>query len=261
MLTRRLIGGLDPGADDAAVPGEILEMARACAAAGVDELALLAPTADPERWVDLVAAVAGALDLPVVAGLDPHPIPLVDRLVAGGATRVVLQAAALKDPDVIAELAREHGRQAISVALHARAEGEGWRVLTGPVGAATEWTAFDWARVVEAQGAGELIVGSAAGPGEGGAVGQGAYDLRALARLSSAVGIAVIARGPPRGPEDLFDVMMIGDADGVLIPGALAREAAFIERTKTYLADRGIEVRPGAAHVEGLEERDGQRES
>ena len=101
----------------------------------------------------------------------------------------------------------------------------------------TEWDPETWARVVEAQGGGELIVGSAV-PG---AFGE-PLDLELLSAVTSAVGVPVVAKGEGVGVEDLFDALMIGGAEGVLVGDALHSARYSVRDIKKYLSQHGLPV-------------------
>lgn len=247
MLAKRLIVALPVGPEgrltrEISVVGErapdLQDACRLYAEAGVDELLLeVGPPALP-GLSDLVERVSVASRLPVsvVSELDRAS---VGSILAAGAVRVILGGLALQDPDLIAVLAKAYGSQAIGVRIDVVHDGGHWRVLKGSEGEPTEWDVADWTRVVEAQGGGEVYVRSLdAGAGD-------PFDLTLLQGLTAELGVPVIARGEPANIEDLFDALMIGDADGVAVgrlfdSGSLTPSAA-----KAYLAERGLAVRAG----------------
>lgn len=170
--------------------------------------------------------------------LEPATVVEAGQLLEAGAARVAIQAAALRDPDLIARLTRAFGSEALAVAITAGGEHEDWRVLVSDRGDASEWDAVTWARVAEAQGAGELIVESRGGGRHG-----GPFDLELLGAVSAAVNRPVVASGDAREIEDLFDALMIGNADAVVV-GSLVRPGRLtIRDVKVFLADRGLPVR------------------
>jgi cyclase len=157
---------------------------------------------------------------------------------SAGAARVIVGSAGLADPDLIARLSKQLGPDSVGVWMTARREGESWRVLESIEGEASEWEAINWAAVAEAQGAGELIV-EAVGPGELGEP----FDLELLKRAKSAFRRPVLAAGAAERVEDLFDALMIGEADGVLVGSLLHSGRASVASITSYLADHGLDRR------------------
>jgi cyclase len=185
----------------------------------------------------LAQRVAPALTIPLVFWTDLTTAAEVRALLSAGARRVVIQKAALDDPDLIATLAREFGSQAIAVAITAAGAEENWRVHDGPGGAAREWDALTWAKVVEAQNGGAIIVESPGGGPDG-----GPYDLELLRSVSSAVAGPVIAAGKAGDVEDLFDALMIGDVDAVLVGSLLHSGETTVKEIKLFLSEHGLSV-------------------
>jgi cyclase len=224
------------------VPGKPLDPAEAAAAyaeAGADEIVFVARVAPLELLCGLAERVASALTIPLVFWTDLTTMVEVGDLLAAGATRVAIQKAALDDPDLIAKLAREFGSEAIAVAVTAAGADEGWRVYDELGGAAREWDALTWAQVVEAQNGGAIIIES---PGRG-PHGE-PYDLELLQSVSSAVARPVVAAGDAKRVEDLFDALMIGDADAVLVSSLLHSGKTTVKEIKDFLSEHGLAVQP-----------------
>lgn len=221
-------------------PADPVEVAQAYAEAGADELLFAVHGWRAENLEPIAERLARSVSIPVTLETDLVSVAEIRRTLEAGAARTVVQRSALRDPDFISELAGAIGSQALGVAVEIQREESHWRVLSGPGGEPTEWDAVNWARVVEAQGGGELIIASA----QGGVEGQ-PFDLELLDTVSSSVRIPVIALGeaPGVGVEDLFDALMIGNADGVLVGSLLHSGAQTIRNVKEYLSEHGLPVR------------------
>jgi cyclase len=207
------------------------------AAEGIDELLCDATTLSSDAVVALAARVAAASSRPVAIAAELAEAADVGRVLAAGAARVVITAPALDDPDYIAALARAFGSERVAVSIQTAPADQLWRVVRGGEGTATEWDAVTWARVVEVQGGGALIVEAPLSDPDL------PFDLELLLAVSSVVGIPVFAAGHARGPEDVFDALMIGDADGVVVGGLLHTGRASVAAIKGYLTEHGLEVR------------------
>lgn len=205
------------------------------AEAAADELHLAAPLS-VTKLAAVVSRLSASISIPLTVAADPAGLDELEALLDSGATRVVIKDTALADPDFIRKYAARFGSDAVSVAVEAQREGDYWRVVQGPERRSTEWEAVDWARVVEAQGGGELILtclGSAGAP----------FALELLETVSGAVGIPVIGASDTVNAEDIFDALMIGDADGVLVAASALENQTALRGIKDYLADHGLNVR------------------
>ncbi len=212
-----------------------VEAAVAYAEAGARELLIDGRASPPDMLIPLARELAPAVRLPVTIGTEPATVAQAEVFLTAGVTRVAVQAMGLADPDFIAALTGHLGSESVSVFIAARREGEIWRVYEGPHGAATEWDPVTWAKVAEAQGAGELIVEPLGGDPQG-----TPYDLDLLGAVSSAVTRPVVAAGTPGGVEDLLDALMIGNADAVLLGSLLHSGAVTLEFIAEYLGEHGL---------------------
>jgi cyclase len=222
--------------------GESLDPAEAAAAyaeAGADEIVFVARLAPLELLCGLAERLAAALTIPLRFRTDLTTVAEVGGLLCAGAQRVVIQKAALDDPDLIAKLAREFGSEAIAVVITAAGADDNWRVYDEPGGTAREWDALTWAKVVEAQSGGAIIIESPTGGPHG-----EPYDLELLRSVSSAVARPVLAAGDAKRVEDLFDALMIGDADAVLVSSLLHSGRVTVKEIKGFLSEHGLSMRP-----------------
>ena len=211
-------------------------MAAECVAAGADELLVRAGVAVSLPQMELLGRLGARLPIPLIARVGSAGVDTLAALLAEGVGRVVIEGAALADPDLIARLAGRFGMESVAVAVTARPVAGGWRVIAGRGGAGTEWDAVDWARVIEAQGGGELVL-EAADPR------AGSIDLDLLAAVTAAVGRPVLATVRADALEDGIDALLIGDADGVVLEGAPDSLAAGVRQLKRLAAEHGLPIR------------------
>lgn len=220
-----------------AVTGEragLLGATRSLVETGVRELFLSADQVAHGRLVDLCRTLSESISVPFTVAHDLTDPDLFERLLDAGAQRVAICRAALNDPDLISRLAERAAPGSLTVIIASQKERDAWRVLVGAGGSATEWDAVTWARVTEAQGAGELIVQPPSlGVSED-------YDLNLLASLRRAVVLPVVAGGEARTPEELFETLMIGDADGVMIGATLVQSRTTLRDLREFLSAHGL---------------------
>ncbi len=250
MLTKRIIPCLD--VKDGRVvkgvkflnlrdAGDPVELGKRYSAEGADELVFLDITAtirSRKTIVELVERVAENVFIPFTVGGGIQTIEQIDELLRSGAEKVSINTAAVQNPDIIAGAARRFGNQCIVLAIDARRskikKGH-WQVC---VKAGTEPTDIDvvqWAVKAEQLGAGELLLTSMDADGT-----QEGYDNELNKAVSDAVNIPVIASGGAGRLEHLYDAIVKGGADAVLMASITHFETISIRQMKEYLAGRQI---------------------
>lgn len=252
MLARRIIPCLDvkagrvvkgvrfEGLRDA---GDPVECAARYDREGADELTFLDIAASSEErriLIDVVERTAEAIAIPLTVGGGVRERADVRDLLAAGADKVSMNTTAVRDPAFVEAMACAYGSQAIVVAIDARARSAGgWEVFIHGGRTATGLDAVEWARRVEALGAGELLLTSMDRDGT-----RDGYDLALTRAVSEAVSIPVIASGGVGGPEHVRAGLVEGGADAALAASIFHDGEFTIGQVKEYLAARGVRVRP-----------------
>ena len=207
MLAKRIIPCLDVNAGRVVKgvnfvglrdAGDPVEIARRYDAQGADELTFLDITAssdDRDIILHVVEQVAEQVFIPLTVGGGIRAVEDVRRLLNAGADKVSMNTAAVQNPQLVAEASGKVGSQCIVVAIDAKrvsAEGEParWEVFTHGGRKPTGLDAVDWARRVQALGAGEILLTSM--DRDGTKIG---FDLPLTRAIADAVDIPVIASG------------------------------------------------------------------
>jgi imidazole glycerol phosphate synthase glutamine amidotransferase subunit len=226
------------GLRDAGSPPELAAMYEM---QGADELVVLDVSATPEgraTAVETVRQVRAQLSIPLTVGGGVRSIDNARALLEAGADKVGVNTAAVRDPGVLDELARQFGRQCTVLALDAaRTPAGNWEVV---VTSGTERTGIDavqWAREATRRGAGEILLTSWDRDGT-----RSGYDEELTAAVARAVSVPVIASGGAAGPEHLLSVLRAG-ADAVLAASIFHYGEMTVRDVKEYLAARGVAVR------------------
>lgn len=251
MLAKRIIPCLDirdgrvvKGVNfvDLIDAGDPVAQAAAYEAQGADELTFLDITASHEARdtvVDLVKRVGEQVFMPMTVGGGIRSAADVRRMLNAGADKVSINTAAILDPGIIDEAAAFYGCQCIVVAIDARRnEAGGWTVHTHGGRKPTDLDAVAWAREVVARGAGEILLTSMDADGT-----KDGYDLELTRAVAEAVSVPVIASGGAGTLEHLAEALTVGKADAVLAASIFHFGTFTIREAKTYLRDKGIEVR------------------
>jgi imidazole glycerol-phosphate synthase subunit HisF len=251
MLTKRIIPCLDVTAGRVVKGTKFLNLRDAgdpveCAVAyndqGADELVFLDITASSDErkiMVDVVRRTAEKCFMPLTVGGGIRSVEDMREMLLAGADKVGVNTAAVKTPDVISQGAQAFGSQCIVVAIDAKRNERGsWTVFTHGGRYPTPLDAIEWAREVDARGAGEILLTSMDADGT-----KAGYDIELTAAVSAAVHIPVIASGGAGSLAHMADVLDRGKADAVLAASIFHFGEHTVEEVKEYLAGRGIPVR------------------
>ncbi|HEX5216685.1 MAG TPA: imidazole glycerol phosphate synthase subunit HisF [Vicinamibacterales bacterium] len=250
MLTKRLIACLDvrdgrvvkgvnfAGLRDA---GDPAELAARYNRDGIDELVVLDISATLEgrrATLKTIAAVSRTLFIPLTVGGGIRSIDDARAVVDAGADKIAINSAALDEPPLITELARLYGSQAVVVAIDARRRGDRFEVLSRSATMHARPDAIEWAREVEARGAGEILLTSIDADGT-----RAGFDCDLTAAVSAAVNIPVIASGGAGEPAHFAEVFGRGRADAALAASVFHYAEHSVGDLKRFLAARGIPMR------------------
>lgn len=250
MLSKRIIPCLDikegrtvkgvnfVGLRDA---GDPVELAKIYSDNGADELVFLDITATHEKrktLLDLVTKVAEKVNIPFTVGGGISAKEDVDALLKAGADKISINSAAVKNPDVINDLAYHFGSQCIVVAIDAKKTEDGWKVFLRGGRDRTEIDLFDWALEVEKRGAGEILFTSMDHDGT-----KAGFANEELAKLSEILSIPVIASGGAGNMEHFADTFIVGKADAALAASIFHFKEIEISDLKNYLNQKNIKIR------------------
>ena len=249
MLARRLIPCLD--VKDGRVvkginflqlrdAGDPVEQAAAYDAQGADEVCFLDISAAPEgrsTLVDVVKRTADQVFAPLTVGGGVRSVGDAERLLEAGADKIAVNTAAIRTPQLVADIAARFGNQAIVVAVDAKRSAASWEVFSHGGRTPEHLDAIEWSRRCADLGAGELLVTSMDRDGTG----KG-YDLELIRAIATRVSIPVIASGGVGKLADLADGLLAG-ADAVLAASIFHFGHHTIGEAKAFLSGRGLRVR------------------
>lgn len=229
--------------------GDPVELAAFYDKEGADELVFLDITASSSKryiMLEIVKKVAEKVFIPFTVGGGINDIETMREILAGGADKVSVNTAAVKDPTLIEKGAAKFGSQCVVVAIDAKKVGSKqsgvssnkWEVYTHGGRTATGIDAVEWAKKAEKLGAGEVLLTSMDCDGT-----KNGYDLALTRAIADAVGIPVIASGGAGKVEHIYDAFVAGRADAALLASLLHYRELTIKEIKDYLERKGITVR------------------
>lgn len=222
--------------------GDPQALAERYEADGADELVVLDVSATAEgraAAAETVSIVRRALSIPLCVGGGVRSVIDAQRLLEAGADKVAINSAALRDPDLIAQMAERFGRQCTVLSLDAaqRVGAPGWEAVDLAGTRRTGRCAEEWAQQACALGAGEVLLTSWDRDGT-----RSGYDLALIRAVAAVTQVPIIASGGAAGPDDLLHAAAAG-ATGVLAASIFHGGDTSIRDIKRALLARGLEIR------------------
>src|SRR3954451_18527548 len=223
--------------------GDPVELARTYDAEGADELTFLDISASHEgraTTMEIVSRTAEEVFIPLTVGGGVSSVEDVDRLLRAGADKVAINTAAIRRPELIAEIADRFGSQVLVLSVDARrAAGtpSGFEVTTHGGRRSAGIDALEWAARAAELGAGEILLNAMDADGT-----EDGFDLELIRAVRREVAVPVIASGGA-GRAAHFPPAVEAGADAVLAATVFHFGTLRIAEVKSTLAAAGHPVR------------------
>ena len=221
--------------------GDPVELGRRYADEGADELVYLDISATLEgrkTFAQLVEKIAAGINIPFTVGGGIGSVEDAGLLLKAGADKVTVNRAAVRNPQLVSDIASRYGSQFIVVAIDAKTIDGRWVVTTHGGKRPTDKELFSWAREAEERGAGEILFTSMDHDGT-----KNGYPCDTFARLSEMLSIPIVASGGAGSVADIAEVLTVGRADAALAASIFHYGEIAIPDLKRQLAEQNINVR------------------
>ncbi|ASW73704.1 imidazole glycerol phosphate synthase [Chryseobacterium piperi] len=221
--------------------GDPVSLAKKYEWDGADELVFLDITATIEKrktFTALVREIARELSIPFTVGGGISSVEDVRKLLEAGADKISINSSAVKNPQLIFELAKEFGSQCVVVAIDTKnMNGQDWVHIKGGREITTLKT-IEWAKEVESLGAGEILLTSMDGDGT-----KNGFDINITKSVSDHINIPVIASGGAGRVKDFEEVFQKTKATGALAASIFHFGEVHIQDLKKELQTQKIPIR------------------
>ena len=251
MINLRLIARLDvKGAN--LIKGIHLEGLRVIGAPNKFALDYYRQGADELIYMDTVASLYGRnhlgeiienaakdIFIPLTVGGGIRSIEDARDILRSGADKVAINTAAVANPRIISDVARQFGSQCMVISIEAKKiANDHWEVYTDNGRERTGLDVVEWAKLCVANGAGEVLLTSVDREGT-----RKGFDIDLVKAVSSSINVPVIASGGMGKSEDLLSVVNEGGADAVAMADILHYRRAEIGDIRAAAEAAGLGVR------------------
>ena len=222
--------------------GDPVEQAKIYDKGGADEICFLDITASSENrkiLLDKVSETAKSCFIPLTVGGGVSQIDDIKNLLLAGADKVSINTAAVKNHNFIKEGSIRFGSQCIVIAIDVKkVSSQKWEVFTHGGRQATGIDVIDYAKIVEKNGAGEILLTSMDRDGT-----KSGYDIELVRIIADLVSIPVIASGGVGTLDHLYEGFNKGHASAVLAASIFHYGQFSINDAKKYLFNKNIPIR------------------
>jgi cyclase len=221
--------------------GDPVELAIEYTKQGADELVFLDITATNEKrktLSDLVKRIAKHINIPFTVGGGISSIEDALVLLDAGADKISINTSAVKNPQLIKNLANQFGSQAVVIAIDTKFDNNDWLVYLNGGRVKTELKTIDWAKQAVSLGAGEILLTSMNNDGT-----ENGFAIDITKQISQTVNVPVIASGGAGTMQHFKEIFENGKADAALAASVFHYKKIAIPELKKYLKLNNIEIR------------------
>ncbi len=227
--------------------GDPVEQAKFYDREKADELVFYDITASAEArqiMLDVVKRTSEEVFIPLTVGGGIRTIEDIKEIIQGGADKISLNTAAVKNPEIITSGAESFGNQCIVVSIDAKrvqkdSQAEpSWEVYINGGRTPTGINALEWAQEAESLGAGELVLNSIDADGT-----KDGYDLVLNRTVDEKANIPIVASGGCGNLEHIYQVLTAGKASAALAASIFHFREYSIQEAKDYLSARKVLLR------------------
>jgi len=221
--------------------GDPVEQVEIYSKGGADEICFLDITASNENRstiYEVVKKTSKKCFVPLTVGGGVKNVDNINKLLNSGADKVSINTAAIQNSKIVNESSKKFGSQCIVVAIDAKRKNEKWEIFSHGGRNATGIDAIEYAKKMEDNGAGELLVTSMDRDGT-----QKGYDIELISKIEKSVNIPIIASGGVGNLDHLVEGIKFGKASAVLAASIFHYGKYSISEAKKYLDSKKIPVR------------------
>lgn len=210
--------------------------------AGADELIymdIVASLYGRNNLSEIISKAARDVFIPITVGGGIRSVDDAQHILRSGADKVAINTAAIARPDLISEVARKFGSQAMVLSVEAKQIGiDRWEAYTDNGRERSGLDVLDWIKRGVSLGAGEILLTSVDREGT-----RSGFDINLLRAVSDLVSVPIIASGGMGSSEDLVSAAQKGLVDAVAMADVLHYKRLTLAEIRSHAINAGLPVR------------------
>jgi cyclase len=208
---------------------------------GADELILMDSVASlygRNNLIEIVKKATRDVFIPITVGGGIRSVGDVKLILRSGADKIAVNTAAVRNPNLITEIANIYGNQCVILSLEAKQTGiKKWEVFVDNGRERTGLDAISWVKEAVSRGAGEILITSVDREGT-----RKGFDIDLLKAVANAVSVPIIASGGMGKLEHAFDAANSG-SDAIAIASILHYQEVTIKDIRRFFDKKGFNLR------------------
>jgi cyclase len=210
--------------------------------AGADELVymdIVASLYGRNNLSDIIRRTADQVYIPITVGGGIRSVDDARHILRSGADKVAINTAAIARPELITEVSRKFGSQAMVLSIEAKQVAPGkWEAYTDNGRERTGKDVIDWVKRGVELGAGEILLTSVDREGT-----RKGFDIDLVKQVREAVPVPVIASGGMGSIEHFIEAAQKGKADAVSMADVLHYNRIQLSEIRSAALNAGLAVR------------------
>ncbi len=208
---------------------------------GIDEVYyqdIVASLYERNSLTDIIEETTKDIFVPITVGGGIRTIDDVTKILNSGADKVSINTQAVKNPEIISEVAKRFGSQCMVLSVEAKQDGGHWEAYFDNGREHSALDAVKWAKEGESRGAGEILLTSV--DREGTAKG---FDIDLIQAVTDSVNVPVIASGGMGKLADIDEIERETNADGIAMAHVLHYGHLTVSEIRQHCLNKNIPVR------------------
>jgi cyclase len=208
---------------------------------GVDEIVYMDVVASlygRNSLHDIIRKTAHDIFVPLTVGGGVRSVEDVRELLRAGADKIAINTAAVKNPQLIRDIAQTFGSQCLVLSIEAKRKNDSWEAYTDNGREKTGLDVIEWVKRGADLGAGEIMVTSVDQEGT-----RKGFDIQLVRAVSDAVTLPIIASGGMGNVDHLVAVVKEGHADAVAMADILHYRHSTLPEIRKAALSAGVSVR------------------
>ena len=210
-----------------------LEKALRYEADGADEIIFMDVTSIAEKRRNLsrfIKDVSKSIKIPFIFGGGVNSTKEVEELLSYGASKIYVNSAAVRNPELINKIVKEYGKSSLLVAIDTRQSFGSWKVYLNGGKSRTEIDLINWVKMLEVRGAGEILISTIARSHD-----ENDEINEMLKSITDLTELPIMASVGLKSQEDFADLFLKTKISGVVSAHFFSSEENSIQKTKNYL--------------------------